>query len=383
MTVFQNPTDIANRALQHCGVRRIADGALLTEASNNASEIRACYDKLRIAEQRRAVWRYTKRKAALRAIGAFNASKFVTFATWVIGTTYNFNDVVTGSDGEIYYSLSASNIANDPAATSGYWTNYAGPLTAQEYVTTWGSGFTYALGDHAIGSDGSIYTSLADANINHNPVGDNNVHWSIATTVDADDNTAATDDSFFAGELFFIGGTTYLSLQSGNEDTPPSTKWRTFTAAPALALPNLIYPLGSGPFNDSTTRNVFRLPNGYLRKAPRSSKAGQYSVLGAPSNLLDTDWEFEGNYFTSSLPGPFIFPFAADVSDVAQMDPMFCEYLACRIALEVCERLTQSTAKLQAIASMYKKLQTEAIAVNGIEVGAQEPPLDDYLACRA
>jgi hypothetical protein len=382
VTVFQNPTDIANRALQHCGVRQIAAGLLATENSTNALEIRSCYDKLRVAEQRRAVWRYTIRKAALRPIGTFNASKFVTFATWASGTTYNFNDVVIGSDGEVYYSLTASNIAHDPTSTSGFWTNYFGPLTAQECVTTWGSGFTYALGDHAVGSDGSVYVSLAAANTNHNPVGDSNVHWEIASTADSDDVTAATATSFFAGELVFIGVTTYLSLQSGNQDTPPTAKWRTLTAAPTLILPNLIYPLGSGPFNDSSTRNVFRLPNGFLRKAPRSPKAGEYSVLGAPSNLLDTDWEFEGNYFTSSFPGPVIFRFAADVSDVLQMDPLFCEYFACRIAMEVCERLTQSTTKLKTIASMYKMLQTEAIAVNGIETDPTEPPLDDYIACR-
>ena len=50
-----NITQLANRALQHCGAPRIAAGALLTEDSKNASEIRECYDPLRRAEHRSAV----------------------------------------------------------------------------------------------------------------------------------------------------------------------------------------------------------------------------------------------------------------------------------------------------------------------------------------
>lgn len=378
MTVFQTPIDIANRALQHCGAARIT---AFTDDSKNASEIAACYDKLRVAELRRAVWRTSIRKAALRPIGEFNASKFLTFATWSNATGYSYNDVVLGSDGQAYYAL-VSSTNHDPTSTTGYWTNYFGPLTAGEFVTAWGSGFTYASGDHAVGSDSNVYVSLADANINHDPVSDGNVHWSIATTVDENDRTAATATTFYAGELVFIGSAVYLSLQSGNEDTPPSSKWRTLTAAPALALPNFIYPIGAGPCSDTTTRNVYRLPNGYLRKAPRTVKQGQYSVLGFPANPVADDWEMEGEYFTSMDSGPLIMRFAADAADVSKMDPLFCEYLACSIALQVSEPLTQSAGKLQIIAQLYKRLQSEAIAVNGIETGPQQPPLDDYIACR-
>lgn len=383
MAIYQNPTDIANRAIQIVGGVRIADGLLATEDSKNASECRSCYDKLRTKELRRNVWRYAKRKAALRPITSFNGTKLVTFATWLIGTTYTFNDVIVASNGQAYYSLVAGNVGHDPTSTSGFWTNYFGPLTASEFVVAWGAGFTYAIGDHTIGSDGSVYASLVAANINHNPVGDGNVHWSLATTVDSTDTTAATTTQFYAGELVFIGASVYLSLQSGNSTTPPSSKWRTFTAAPALALPNFIYPLGSGPMSDTETNNVFRLPNGFLREAPREGKAGSQSIMGSPTNLPMTDWEYQGNYFTSRESNAIIFSFIADIEDVSQMDPMFCEGLAAVVALAVCEPITQSTAKVQVAAQLLKKVESEAIAVNGIETGPTEPPLDDYIATRA
>ena len=80
---------------------------------------------------------------------------------------------------------------------------------------------------------------------------------------------------------------------------------------------------------------------------------------------------------------PVIFPFVADITDVTQMDDMFCEGLACRIALAVIEVLTQSSTKTSTIAGEYKHFMTEARLVNAIEVGAITPPLDDWVACRA
>jgi hypothetical protein len=383
MTGFASAVDIVNRALQRIGAKRIG---LLTDTSRNAAEASACYDKLRRAELRRNVWVFSIKRAAIRPVGTFNATKFLTFAAWAIGTTYAQNDVVTGSDSQVYYSLGASNLANDPVTTTGYWAPYFGPLTASEYVGTWGAGFTYALGDHAVGSDSKVYVSLIVGNINHNPVSTVGVDWQIATTADTDDLTKATSTSvasgFYAGEIVFIGAAVYLSLQSSNTDAPPSSQWLTLTAAPALAVPDFIYPLGAGPLQQSGTRNVFKLPNNYLRTAPQSTKQGSVTVMGSPTNLSYTDWEYESGYLTSAWSGPIPLRFVADMTDVTQMDDMFCEGLGARMAMELCEPLTQSAAKLQAIEGEYKTFMAEARAVNGIEIGPVEQPLDDLLQVR-
>lgn len=379
MTAFSSEIDIINRALTKAGASRIAT---LTDDTPNASESTALYDKVRRAELRRNPWRFAIRKSALRPVGDFNASKFVTFGTWSNGTTYAVNDVVTGSDGRVYFSRAGSNLAHDPTSTTGYWTLYFGPKVASEYVTDWGSGFTYAAGDHAIGSDNSIYTSLSDGNINHNPVGDANVHWSLATTVDADDTTEETATTFYAGELAFIGGTTYLSLRSGNDDVPPSTKWRTLSTAPALALPNFIYPIGSGPVSQNSTRNAYRLPYGYLKEAPQDPKAGSYTALGAPTNLAYSDWEMESDYLVTIESAPIIYRYVADIDDVTQMDDSFCEGLACRMAAELCVRLTQDNTRLAALDSEYKLWMSEARLNSFIEQGPVEAPLDDWLQVR-
>ena len=84
----------------------------------------------------------------------------------------------------------------------------------------------------------------------------------------------------------------------------------------------------------------------------------------------------------SSNTGPVYLRFGADIADVTLMNPMFCEGLGCRVGIEICEALTQSTERLNAIEAQYRLFMTEARLTNGIEIGTEESPLDDWIACR-
>jgi hypothetical protein len=75
--------------------------------------------------------------------------------------------------------------------------------------------------------------------------------------------------------------------------------------------------------------------------------------------------------------------FIADITDVRCMDDMFCEGLAARIALEICEPITQDLGKAQKCAAEYNRIMGEARIVNAIESGSDQPPEDDYISCRA
>src|SRR5205085_6993061 len=107
----------------------------------------------------------------------------------------------------------------------------------------------------------------------------------------------------------------------------------------------IVYPIGSGPLSQSGTRNAYRLPSGYLRSCPRDPTAGNFSPLGAPANLLATDWTYENGCIVTRETKPLAIRFVTDMQDVSKMDDMFCEMLSCRIGLEICEALTQSGAK--------------------------------------
>lgn len=317
MSAFQTVIQIANRACQHIGAPRIT---ALTEDSVQASEINANYDLLRDAEQRRNVWRFSIRKAVLRAIDT--DTKIFTPSAWAIGTTYAQGAIVSYAN-QYWSSGAASNLAHTPGAGDAYWDIYCGPLTA----------------------------SLHDA-----------------------------DTSYYAGEIVYISSTAYLSLINTNGDTPPTSNWLTLVGTVAALA--FVYPIGAGPASQTGTLNVYRMPNGYLREAPQDPKAGSVSMLGAPSAAAYNDWEFEGDYIITSDVNLIVFRFAASVTSVARMDPMFCEGLGARIGYEICERVTQSNSKQANCAAAYKAFMTEARIVNGIEKGAVEPEEDEYVQCR-
>lgn len=365
-------TDIVNRGLQRVGATIIAAGALLTENSKSAQQARACYDTLRRAEIQSNVWRFSIRLAALRAMDT--NSKLVTFGAYASGTSYAINDVVLDTDGQLYFSRIASNTGNTPQSSPTKWTLYFGPIMASEYVTTWSATITYALGDSVIGSDGNKYISLVAANLNHDPTTDA-VRWGPGTV-------AATATSFFAGELVFTGGKVYISLLNDNDDAPGASSWLLLTTAPTLALPHLIYPLGTGPSSQLTTRNIFWLPNGYLREAPQDPKLGGFLQLGSPQGGAMSDWLYQDQCFTSGLPGPIIFRFAADVQDTSLFHPLFVEGFGCRIAIELCEILTNSGAKIEQVEKLYNVFMGRARTVNGIETGPVFPPQEQFITVR-
>lgn len=421
---FLDSLDIGNRALQRCGATQIID---VDEDSQSNNEVAFVYDKVRRAELRRNVWRFAIRNAALRAIDT--TTRLLVPNDYDATKTYLPGSIVKDDNGQLWISFESDNLNNTPGDTD-VWDMYFGPLTVSLYdsgtsyfagdivykesataglysvylsiesgnddapdeATAWDSTATYGEGagvshsgsqwrslipvntgvtpadgpldfdptatysasDTVTGSDHVIYSSVGSGNIGHDPTTDGGVHWTDTGVVNGWSRTPTLAVS--------------------------STKWLPL-AATVKSL-NFIYPIGCGPSSQATTRNVFRLPAGYIRPAPQDPKAGAISYLGAPSGLAYNDWTFQGDYIVSSDTGPLMLRFVADVTKVSALDDMFCEGLACRIAVEVCERLTQSTSKLGTIASAYKLFMTDARLCNSIETGAEEPPEDDWVSCR-
>ena len=363
-------------------------------------------------------------------------------AAWDITKTYLPGSIVSYG-GEIYQAAAPVTIALEPDQNPSSWTQFFGTLAVNQWVNggnvnnppLWSSSVTYASGTTVEGSDGNIYNSLVNGLLNVNPTTDGGVHWQLI-------GAAQTGSGYFAGELVYLQNagvmSVYVSLTTGNNDQPgnvpsysatlqyvigqtvtgsdanvyqskvdfnigfnpvgdagvhwiavPATQtdqmtgdsWLLLGEATVKAL-NVLYPAGSGPLDQVATRNVYLLPNGFLREAPQDPKAGSTSYLGAPSGLAYDDWVFDGPYLISREVEPICLRFAADVQQVTAMDPMFCELLALRIALDGNERVTQAAEKEGAIGQKYKQFGADARTVNGIEQGPTEPPEDDYITCR-
>lgn len=321
MTGFITSVDIANRACQHVGARRINS---LSDNSRQAQEIAFCYDKLRAAEMRRSVWRFATRRATLRAVTA-TTYRFVP-AIWAVGTTYAAGAIVKDSAGVYWISMLGSNVGNTPGAvTSGLpsaWQQYFGAVVGDLYSTS----VTYNAGDIAYTGSEVFYISLANGNINNPPA----------------------------------SGAPWLAL-----------------SAASSSLVFIPEPVGAAITVNGKILNTFRLPNGFLRLASQDPKVASIPNLSTSGSIQFQDWSLSGGLLvsTASPENDVISPFrfVADVSDVTGFDPLFAEALSARIAYEICETLTQSNVKLQAIGASYQKFMRDARLINQIETGSTEP----------
>lgn len=259
-------------------------------------------------------------------------------SAWLSTTQYQKNTVVK-YNGFFYMSLFDGNVGNTPGT-----------------YTLWNNAITYAANAIVASyADGNLYITVNGGTGGLEPSVDNTGNW-LAT---GDKNPWTT--SFLAG----TGSNDYQILWDAQ-----------------LADVNFNYPISTGPVIQTQTRNAYRLPAGFLRPAPQDPKAGSTNFLGAPSGHQYEDWVYDGDFIISMDNSAIVYRFVADITTVTEMDPMFCEALAARIGMEVCEALTQSNAKINTISSAYKRFIDRAKTTNGIEVGPIEPPEDDWITCR-
>lgn len=423
---FLDSLDIANRVMQHCGTRQIASP---TEDSKRNQEVTFAYDKLRKAELRRNNWRFAIKNVLLRAVDT-NTMMLVP-ALYDSTKTYLPGAIVSDANNQLWVSMTKQNINNTPGGNNEVWDAYFGPRTITAYdstlayfagelvylpgllngsyviyqslkndntdvpnvVTAWSAATQYN-GNSVVSNGGYQWSSLIELNLNITPavgptVYDNTATYSAAQTVTGSDNFiySSVAGGNIGHDPVTDGGVHWTNTGVANawsrlaaSTSVASTNWRVIDAQ--MNNLSFSYPLGSGPVSNTDTLNVFCLPAGFLKEAPQDPKAGSVSFLGAPSARPYDDWLYQGNYFTSRDAGPILYRFIADVMKVSDMDDMFCEGLAARIATAVCEPLTQSNEKLQTIASEYKLFMGEARIANAIEIGPIEPPEDDFIGCR-
>lgn len=434
---FNTPEDICSRAMQHLGARKVT--SLANPTSRSETECASCYDKLRRAELQRNTWVYSTRKTALRPIsanmtnvignslyipqsGPQTGSMLVTPATWSSSVTYTPGAVVTDPTipGLLWTSNEQDNLNNAPGAGAGqYWDDYFGPIVATPFnptTTYWAGELVYVQDPNTQGIN--VYRSLTNANgvgitesvtfttpsagitqitqtstLSPNGAGNPWVlsEWNPLVTYNKDQIVqyqfslwkAATELNF--GNVPGTGAWwTYLGqvTQGSSQALMSGNTWLSIPCSKVQSIV-MAYPVGAGPLQEQSTRNAYRLPAGFLRDAPQDPTAGRISYLGAPSGISYNDWVFEGKFLTTRECEPILFRFVANITKVVDMDAMFCEGLAARVAVETCETLTQSASKVQMCEGFYKQAMGEARIRNAIESGSDQPPEDDYILCRA
>lgn len=94
------------------------------------------------------------------------------------------------------------------------------------------------------------------------------------------------------------------------------------------------------------------------------------------------EFMIEGNLILTNIAAPLKLRYIARVEDPNQWDVNFREAFASRLAMEICEDLTQSETKFQRAASDYKRAITQAIRTNSIEKPPSTPPDNTWIVSR-
>ena len=422
---FLDSLDVANRACDHLGVNQILS---ITEDSDRNNVLTGIYDKVRRAELRRNSWRFAIRKTVLRPIDTTTLE--IVPGVYSSTQTYLQGEMVQDNNNLIWISKISDNLNNTPGGNNETWDMYFGPMTAD----LWSSTTTYYPGelvylitgtspqgyqlfmcllqgvtttpnvaeawsatvqyfqDQIVSHTGSNWRSLLPVNLNNAPAVPP-LSW-VATTAYVATNKVTGPDNFIytaAGNTtgnnpVTDGGVHWTNTNTlaawTNSPTLPNQDlyWRSLTCT----LKNLlfVYPIGSGPSSQAASQNIFRLPAGYVGPAPQNPKQGVMTFLGGPSGNNEPDWELESNFIVSSWAFPIVYRFVADITKVREMDDMFCEGLACRMAGMGCKRITGSDTLVQLVSGMYKTFMGEARLKNAIETGTQEPYEDSYVTVR-
>jgi hypothetical protein len=127
--------------------------------------------------------------------------------------------------------------------------------------------------------------------------------------------------------------------------------------------------------------NAFLLPSDYLRLV----QVNDFYAVPSMSDYREGDdsaYSIESGRILTDFDAPLKVRYVKDVTDPGQFDALFVEVMACALADELCEALTQSNQKRQLLAEQRKVALREAARVGAIEKPPVGIPDDGWMLAR-
>lgn len=125
--------------------------------------------------------------------------------------------------------------------------------------------------------------------------------------------------------------------------------------------------------------NSFPLPENFIRLL---NPDPVQTISVRDRNVLDVDWQIEGQQIFTNDQAPLQVRCVCDVTDPNVMDPLFREALSAWMAYELAEEITQSNQKKADALIAYKDIVQQARLINAIESPAADAPTDFYITVR-
>lgn len=101
-----------------------------------------------------------------------------------------------------------------------------------------------------------------------------------------------------------------------------------------------------------------------------------------PLSKQAVPWSLEGGNLLTDIPAPLKIRYIAQITNTGLFDPLFVEVLACKLAVESAETLTQSETKRARASDEYRFAMTEAKRQDAIETVPDELPWGSWLDSR-
>lgn len=125
---------------------------------------------------------------------------------------------------------------------------------------------------------------------------------------------------------------------------------------------------------------------GYARQFPLPSDFLQLvqanDIYVRPLSKARAPWSLEQGMILTDLAAPLKVRYVQRVTNPGLFDPLFNEVLACKLAMEAAETLTQSSSKKAEAVDQYKFALAEAKRQDAIENPPDELPGGSWLAAR-
>jgi hypothetical protein len=117
----------------------------------------------------------------------------------------------------------------------------------------------------------------------------------------------------------------------------------------------------------------YQLPADFLRMIEDNDRSRRTQLA---------DRQIEGGYVLTDQGGPLQLVYIRAVTDPNLFDPMFAEAFSTRLALELVEKITESSTKKESLREDYKTAIRAAKRANAIERPDLEPEEDDWVTVR-
>lgn len=99
-------------------------------------------------------------------------------------------------------------------------------------------------------------------------------------------------------------------------------------------------------------------------------------------DLPAADYRITGDRIETNMDSPLALLYNSRVTDASLFDPLFVQALASRLAMEACDKLTQSNTKIQILSQGYNQAIIRAIKNDSIQQPPDPLPDDSWMLSR-